>query len=65
MRKLLSLVLVTLVVGACGSALEKPASYAGELAVCLETSSSWAEYTPCCERVAAKYGRDGAFCHSK
>jgi hypothetical protein len=40
----------------------KPAAYATELGVCLETSQSWAEYTPCCADVAKRYGRDPSFC---
>jgi hypothetical protein len=61
MKRLLLLALALSFLGAmCPS--PKPAKYGAELAICLETSKSWAEYEPCCLDVAQRYHRDPSFC---
>ncbi len=43
-------------------AVERPAAYGTELELCVEDSSSAAQYETCCIDVAHRYGRDPSFC---
>lgn len=40
----------------------RPAAYGVELATCEHESRSWAEYVPCCQDVARRYGRPPTAC---
>ena len=53
---------VLLALGALLVGCPTPAKYGTELAVCLETSKSWAQYEPCCIATAHRYQRDPSFC---